>query len=126
MNALLKDIEACEMPQWSLEVEVVLIGDREMKLLNTKYRGKPKTTDVLSFPMWRDEGRTRYLGQVFISLPAAHKQARELRHSYLEEIAFLFTHGTLHLLGWDQVTRPKDLAMKVRSYEIIDRVMKPN
>ena len=34
-----------------VEVGISIVGDRKMKLLNTTYRNKPETTDVLSFPL---------------------------------------------------------------------------
>jgi len=33
------------------ELNITLISDQKMKSLNNKYRGKNKTTDVLSFEM---------------------------------------------------------------------------
>jgi probable rRNA maturation factor len=36
------------------ELSVIFVGSRRMKFLNTLYRGIPKETDVLSFPMTED------------------------------------------------------------------------
>ena len=51
------------------EVSVLLIGDEAMRTLNRRYRGKDRTTDVLSFPLREgtfsvsspSSGRYRYL-----------------------------------------------------------------
>lgn len=83
------------------ELSVLITDDEEIKELNRTYRGKDRSTDVLSFPMGdRIEGRV-ILGDVVISLDTAQKQARKLRHSLEEEVERLLVHGILHLLGYD-------------------------
>jgi probable rRNA maturation factor len=42
-----------------------------------------------------------YLGDVVISVDTAHQQAQQQGHSLQTELAWLATHGLLHLLGWD-------------------------
>ena len=68
-----------------------------MKRLNSRYRAKPKTTDVLSFP----QDNTLLLGDIVISLPRAIVQAKEYEVTVAEEVTRLLIHGTLHLLGYD-------------------------
>ena len=72
--------------------------------LNHTFRGKNKTTDVLSFSAWEGEampGLTHILGDIVISVPMAQKQARGLGHSLGDELIVLAIHGLLHLLGLD-------------------------
>lgn len=85
------------------EVSVLLTGDRYMRTLNRRYRGKDRTTDVLSFPMrgGRDDRfPSRLLGDIVISIPAAARQAKEQGGSLRSEIDRLLVHGFLHLLGY--------------------------
>jgi rRNA maturation RNase YbeY len=75
-----------------------------MRSLNRQYRGKDRTTDVLSFPL--REGRfsgiqSHILGDIVLSLPTAARQAKEAGESYRAEIGRLLVHGYLHLLGYD-------------------------
>lgn len=70
----------------------------ELAELNERFRGKPESTDVLSFPAAGDPG---YLGDLAISLPHARAQAREHGHSTEEEVRVLMLHGLLHLTGMD-------------------------
>ncbi len=86
------------------EVSILFVGDRKMKQLNKKYRGKEETTDVLSFS--QTEGKELFpvrqrlcLGDVVISFPQARKQAGQYNILVDEEIAKLVEHGLLHLLG---------------------------
>jgi probable rRNA maturation factor len=86
------------------EVSVLLLGDGAMRTLNRRYRGKDRTTDVLSFPL-REGGFPRVqhhlLGDIVISIPAAARQAKAAGETLLDEIDRLLVHGFLHLLGYD-------------------------
>ncbi len=86
------------------ELSVLFIGDRAMRTLNRTYRGKDRTTDVLSFSL--REGRFPHiqpdmLGDIVISVPVAARQAGEAGHSLTVEIERLLVHGLVHLLGYD-------------------------
>ena len=90
--------------QRNAEVSVLLVGDKAMRSLNRQYRGKDRTTDVLSFPL--REGRfsriqPHVLGDIVLSLPAAARQAKAAGEPYHVEIGRLLVHGYLHLLGYD-------------------------
>lgn len=74
-------------------------GDREMRRVNREFRGKDKTTDVLSFP-----GEDGHLGDILISVPTACRQAAEAGHGAEREIKTLLLHGVLHCLGHDHET----------------------
>jgi probable rRNA maturation factor len=75
-----------------------------MRSLNHAWRGKDRTTDVLSFSL--REGmfshiRPEMLGDIVISVPVAARQAREEGHTLAREIDRLLVHGLVHLLGYD-------------------------
>ncbi len=74
-------------------------SDREMRRVNRGFRGKDKTTDVLSFP-----GEEGHLGDVLISVPTARRQAAEAGHGVDRELKVLLLHGVLHCLGYDHET----------------------
>jgi len=93
-------------------VAVRLIRDAEMARLNRKYRGKKRTTDVLSFPDGEKRKpelrgnpkrgqRAAYLGDIAISPVVARRNARALGRELPEELQILILHGVLHLLGYD-------------------------
>ena len=83
------------------ELAVVLAGDRTLRTLNARYRGKDKPTDVLSFP---GPGGEEGLGDVVISLETAARNARALGRPLPQELAVLALHGFLHILGYDHET----------------------
>jgi probable rRNA maturation factor len=83
------------------EISVLICGDRAMRGLNRRYRGKDRTTDVLSFPAGRPGG---FLGDIVISEPEARRQARRAGVSLDGVMRKLLLHGLLHLLGYDHET----------------------
>ena len=90
------------------ELSIALVGDREMRPLNTKYRKKMKTTDVLSFYV-EDQplpGAT-ILGDVVISVEQARRQAKQRGKTLKSEMVVLLIHGILHLLGYDHERSPR-------------------
>ena len=81
------------------DVELVFVNDDEMRKINREHRGIDKATDVLSFPYEQVPGGL--MGSVVISTDTANRVAGELGHSIECEIALLFLHGVLHILGYD-------------------------
>ena len=51
------------------------------------------------------------LGDIFINIEAIVKQASEYGHSMRREVCFLFTHGLLHLLGYDHMEQEEERVM---------------
>lgn len=95
----------------SAEVTVLLTGDDRLQTLNRTYRHVDAPTDVLSFPQREaplaDAGckpalpaeSEACLGDIAISVPRVRAQATAYGHSEERELAYLFVHGFLHLLG---------------------------
>ena len=94
---------------------ISFLTDKHMKRLNSTYRKKPKTTDVLSFPSEersRPAGlrsrskylRGRFLGDIAISPAVACRNAKSFGRTFEQEICILILHGFLHLLGYDHET----------------------
>jgi len=100
------------------ELGVVLINDRAMRVLNAKYRGKSRTTDVLSFPQsLRQRGVEHLIGDVVISLQTATRQANARASTLHDEVVRLLVHGVLHLAGYDHLE--EEDARKMQSLERI-------
>jgi len=85
---------------------IAFVSDRKMRLLNKTFRGKNATTDVLSFPFEAEafEVDENNLGDIFISLEQAERQAIENNLDFETEIKQLVLHGILHLCGFDHET----------------------
>jgi probable rRNA maturation factor len=91
-------------------LSVLLCGDRRMRTLNARWRGKDRPTDVLSFPAFEASAasaaarRGKFLGDLVIDVPYAARQARRRGHRLGSEVQILLAHGLLHLLGYDHET----------------------
>lgn len=81
----------------SKNVNLIFVDDSRMHELNREFRGKDKTTDVLSFAMEDDDDPL--LGEIYISISEARRNALEYEITLTQEIQKLFCHGLLHLLG---------------------------
>ena len=101
---------------------VAFISDRRMKELNSFFRGKDSTTDVLSFPHEPDEFDTdkNNLGDIVISADQAARQAADNGLTLEVEIKQLILHGLLHLCGYDHETDNGE--MNKRELELRDKL----
>jgi len=99
------------------ELSVVVVSDRVMRGLNREWRGRDRTTDVLSFAQREGAGGAPdgLLGDVVISIETAERQAAERGLRVGVEGERLLIHGLLHLLGYDhERSRPEALRMQRR------------
>jgi len=88
------------------QVNIVIVGAREGRGFNRRYRNKDYATNVLSFgydPQRADE--VRLLGDLVICAPVVAREAREQHKAPAHHFAHLAIHGTLHLLGYDHELR---------------------
>jgi len=103
---------------------IILVDDTYIKNLNCEYRNIDKTTDVISFALEDSidnyETEVRVLGDIYISIDTAYKQARDYNHSKLREICFLATHGLLHLLGYDHIEEEDEIKMFGKQEELLN------
>lgn len=95
------------------ELTVSIVNEDDIHQLNNEYRSKDKPTDVLSFPQTSfsepisrgitpsHEDLHNVLGDIVICLEIAKANADSIGHSLGRELAFLITHGILHLGGHD-------------------------
>jgi probable rRNA maturation factor len=106
---LLETLAAENAPAGDVHLE--LVSDAVMKRINSEYRGKDKTTDVLSFGYLSELHAGLLLGEILVSPAVARLQAKENGCSVQEEIARLSLHGLLHVLGYDHETPRERRAM---------------
>jgi probable rRNA maturation factor len=61
------------------------------------------------------------LGEIFICVPQALRQAKEIGNSDMRELRFLFTHGLLHLLGYDHMKKEDEEIMFPLQERILEK-----
>ena len=114
-----------------LIITITFTTPEEIRKINKKYRKIDRATDVLSFPMFeKDELDEKIknkdflyedvLGDIIISIDKVREQAEEYGHSFYREMCFLFTHGLLHLLGFDHMNEEDEKVMFSRQKEILN------
>lgn len=110
------------------EVSLSFVEDEEIKDLNSQYRDKDCVTDVLSFecdgladdfPL--DCSSVHTLGDIVIATNYALNQAAEHGNSQIEEIDLLFTHGFLHLCGYDHIKDEDAEVMEPIQDQLLDK-----
>ena len=108
------------------ELSVSIIDDGTIHTYNKQYRGIDRPTDVLSFAFQDDEDMIldsklpTELGDILISYETMLRQADEYGHSIEREMCFLFTHGLLHLLGYDHMEKDDEKEMFALQNEILE------
>lgn len=86
------------------EIVLIFLNDQRMRHLNQTFRGKRKTTDVLSFSYKKEKtfkGLGTPDGEVVISLQQAKRQSVDAEIPFFDEIVNLIIHGLCHLKGYD-------------------------
>ena len=102
--------------------EVNLVDIETIHRINKEYRNIDRPTDVISFANI-DSSNNRELsyelGDIYISIDKVYEQAASYNHSVLREFAFLVTHGTLHLLGYDHIEYDAEQVMFKKQEEVL-------
>ena len=102
---------------------VIFVDNNKIKEINKEYRDIDRETDVISFALEDDKSfpkeEYRVLGDIYISIDKAISQSKEYGHSLKRELCFLTTHGLLHLLGYDHMTKEDEKEMFDLQEEIL-------
>ena len=91
-------IDECEMA-------VVLADNEFVQVLNNRYRGLDKPTNVLSFPADNQFNtcKVEQLGDIIIAYETVEYEAGDQGKSFENHFTHLVLHGLLHLLGYDHM-----------------------
>ena len=103
------------------DIELIITDADEMQEINKTHRNIDKSTDVLSFPY--EDMPMSPLGSIVISALHVETLAKELGHTNNDELALLFTHGLLHLLGFDHEV--DDGEMREKELQLIEKFNLP-
>ena len=104
-----------------------LTNDITIQSLNSKWRSKEETTDVLSFPALDTVADNIYseyveIGDIVISVDTAFRQAIEQCHSLDHEVKWLSTHALLHLLGWNHKSESELVNMMMIQDKLLNKI----
>ena len=107
-------------------ITIIITDDAYMRDINREFRRHDEPTDVISFsnrdnPFPEIDGDNEEIGDLYISIERADKQAREYRVSLENEVKRLIVHGILHLVGYDHERSDSDEEIMLRKEEEICR-----
>ena len=105
-------------------VSLLLCNDVDMRSMNLQHRGFEKSTNVLSFPasddLYLDDDMPEMddgIGDIAIAGETVMREAAEAGIAEGDHLLHLFTHGVLHLLGYDHID--DQMADEMEALEII-------
>ena len=108
------------------ELNIRIVEDYEITTLNSQYRGKKKSTNVLSFPFDAVTPEPMpVLGDIVICAPLVFREAQEQSKSIEYHWAHLVVHGILHLLGYDHEKDNDAKIMETLESEILTKMNYP-
>jgi probable rRNA maturation factor len=114
---------ACEMGggEGTGAVAVALSSDADVEVLNRQFRGKPKPTNVLSFPA--GEGAPDgFIGDVILAAETVRREADEQGVPLAHHVQHLVVHGILHLFGYDHISTADAERMEAIEISILSKL----
>ena len=106
------------------ELGVRVVGPKESRRLNARYRGHDKPTNVLSFPApeMPEVADQHSLGDLVICPDVLRAEAHAQHKSLRAHWAHLVVHGALHLIGYDHVRPHEASRMERREISVLRRL----
>ena len=104
------------------ELSISCVSEKEIKLLNKKYRGKDEATNVLSFGV--DELLTKNLviGDIVLCIEIIKKEAKEYSKDFENRLKHMIIHGFLHLLNFNHEAKHERMEMENIEKNIMDTI----
>jgi probable rRNA maturation factor len=97
---------------------VVLAGDRVVRRLNARHRGRNKPTNVLTYEHPAPE--------IILALGVVRREAAAVGRRPAHHLAHLVVHGSLHLAGYDHLAAGEARRMEHAEARILHRLRVPN
>jgi len=123
------------LPEAGFTLAVMGCDDARIATLNGEFRGKEKSTNVLSWPSWdlsagadgaepeRPEIGTaaepEALGDIALAWETCRAEAESAGKPLTDHVTHLIVHGTLHLLGFDHVREGDAARMEALEVSIL-------
>ena len=114
-----------------VEISISSLSSSDMKEQNKMHRDIDSSTDVLSFPLWENNGEFApeidcpmlLLGDILLCPEKISENAAENGKGYFEELCLVLAHSFLHLFSWDHETEENEANMWKRQEIIKSRIM---
>lgn len=90
------------------KVDIILVGDAEIRRLHKQWFGENTVTDVITFPV---EDKPPILAEIYIGMGRCKRQAKQFGVATSNELCRLAVHGALHIAGYTDDTEANRLHM---------------
>ena len=101
-------------------ISVAIVDDDEIQVVNRRFLEHDYATDVISFVLDADE--TSLDGEVVVSADTAARIAARLEWSVDDELLLYVVHGTLHLIGYDDLDPDSLREMRAQERVVLQRL----
>jgi probable rRNA maturation factor len=106
------------------ELNFIFCSDAYLLNMNQQYLNHDTYTDVITFD--NAEAPKTIVGDIFISVDRINDNAGKYSRDFLDEMCRVMVHGTLHLLGYKDKTKPaKTLMTEKEDLYLSKLVLKP-
>jgi len=98
----------------SILASFLLTNDKNIKILNYKWRKKNNSTNVLSFPLKRflKEEKYFFIGDIVLSYETILRECKKRDIPFKDHFIHLSLHGILHLMGFDHKDKKDEKVME--------------
>ena len=101
------------------ELSIALVDDANIRRINNEYLQHDYETDVISFVIEATEDSI--VGQLIVSTETAQKVADKIGIPMEHELMLYVVHGTLHLVGLDDMDESSAAKMRVAETDYLKR-----
>ncbi|MDH4200763.1 MAG: rRNA maturation RNase YbeY [Spirochaetia bacterium] len=108
-----------------MELNIIMVDDLKIRELNTNFREKNESTDVLTFPFSSAPPHPGEINtaEIYISVDTALRQSLGQKLTLIDELIILTIHGFLHAFDYDHERSEKcSLEMKQHEQEILNAI----
>ena len=109
-----------------ISLTILLSNNKNIKILNKKFRNKNKATDVLSFSAEKKINikKSPYIGDIIVSYEFMNKPKTLNTLEFKSKMTKIFIHGFLHLLGYDHIKSKDFKEMLIEEEKIYKTIEK--
>ncbi len=119
-----------------IELSIALVSPSQIKKINYNFRGKNKSTDILSFSFLDEKlirkigfenvvksqfAEVAILGDLILSLEDLRKESLKSDKNFYEHLTHLLLHGILHLIGYDHENKNDAKIMEEIEIKILEK-----
>ena len=104
------------------ELSISCVSEEESKVLNKKYRGKNKPTNVLSFSVNEHLTKNLLIGDIILCTEIIKKEAKEYSKNFENRLKHMIIHGFLHLLNFNHEEKHERIKMEDLENTIMKKI----